>query len=158
MSMWGPIDMTRLDPPPTAAALTAREQLELYVAMAQFRFGMVALGVYFLVLIAFLCVIQFIAKDNQLTLAVLLFQPITLLVGGVGAFWFQRARNAAQDSAPSVTTTTTTPAGGTVTTVAPAAPAPALPAGPVGSGGGAGAATPPGGGNGGTGTASPDSP
>lgn len=118
-----PWDMTQLDPPTPSAALNAREQLELFIAQAQFRLSMVALGIYFLVLIVFLGVLQFVGKDNQLTLAVLLLQPLSILIGSLGAFWLQRARgNTATDAGATQVTTSSTPQGQTTTTIAPAPP------------------------------------
>ena len=120
-----PWDMTRLDPPPSSATMSAREQLDLFRAMAQFRLSMVALGIYFVVLIIFLVVLRYIAQDNQLTIAVLLLQPVSILIGSLGAFWLQRSSGQEPPAvSPSVTTTATT---GQTTTTIGAAPATALP-------------------------------
>lgn len=116
-----PLDMTKLDPPPTTAQLTAKEQLELYVAQAQFRLSMVSMGIYFVILAIFLAVLQWISKDNQLTLAVLLLQPLTLLIGNLASFWLQRTRpqQTEQQGLPTVTTSAT-PTGSTTTVTPPA--------------------------------------
>lgn len=120
-----PWDMTRLEPPSTTAPITAREQLDLFRAMAQFRLSVVALGIYFIVLCIFLGVLPYVGKDNQLTLAVLLLQPISILIGALGAFWLQRSSGT--EPQPQSVTTTATP--GQTTTTIGATPTPPARAG-----------------------------
>lgn len=104
-----------------------RIRLAMYTAISQRRITYAIVGAYiFVIVISVFFLMPRLTADNQLTIAVLILNPISIGVGIIVAFWFQRSRDNPADGSVPVTATTTSP-GGSTTTIASGTPVPTPP-------------------------------